>query len=99
MKIIPLEKWVGKSKRCPKERIKKGCEEPVVNKSEVYIVRFPNETMITVYNEKSFKQALAYEEMYETIQKKALERIQSGEAYCYGRRFFTNVNRSRRRAN
>ena len=82
MYIIPLSRWTGKLRRCPRKINKKGTYEPTA-KSDKYVVLYPNETMISVYDEKSYKQALVYAEMYREIRKKALKRKESGEAFVY----------------
>ena len=84
MLIIPLSKWTGKSRRVPRNRntLKRGTYDPVT-KSDQYVVLFPNDTMISVYDEKSFRAAEEYEAKYQVIQKEAMERKISGEAYIY----------------
>lgn len=84
MLIIPLSKWTGKFRKVPRDRnkLKRGTYDPVT-KSDQYVVLFPNDTMISVYDEKSYKAAEAYEKMYEEIRRKALARKAAGEAFVY----------------
>lgn len=84
MKIIPLSKWTGKQRKCPQDRNlkKRGTYDPVT-KSDQYVVLFPNDTMISVYDKKSFEKAVEYADNYESIRQLALERQQSGEINVY----------------